>query len=52
MINMTEEKLRAEIARLMAVKRRALQLADERAKEAAALRLENAQLRPQLAAGS
>jgi hypothetical protein len=35
MINMTEEKLRAEIARLMA-----------------ALRLENAQLRPQLAAGS
>ena len=38
-----------EIERLQDAKRRALQLADERAKEAAELRLENERLRARLA---
>jgi hypothetical protein len=40
--------LRAEIERLQDAKRRALSLADERAKEAVELRLENERLRAQL----
>jgi regulator of replication initiation timing len=43
------EKLKAEIERLQAAKRRALAVADERSKEAVELRLENEQLRAQLA---
>jgi hypothetical protein len=44
----TEQALRAEIERLQAAKRRALALADERAKEAATLRIENERLKTQL----
>jgi regulator of replication initiation timing len=42
------EDLKRENARLQDAKRRALQLADERAKEAVELRLENERLREQL----
>jgi hypothetical protein len=50
MTDTTEQTLRAEIERLQAAKRRALQIADERSKEAAALRIENEGLKAQLAA--
>ena len=43
------EELKAEIERLQAAKLRALQVADERAKEACELRLENERLRTKLA---
>jgi regulator of replication initiation timing len=43
------EELKREIERLQDAKRRALAIADERAKEAVALRLENERLRAQLA---
>jgi len=43
------EDLKREIERLQDAKRRALAIADERAKEAVALRLENERLRAQLA---
>jgi hypothetical protein len=43
------EELMREIERLQDAKRRALAIADERAKEAVALRLENERLRAQLA---
>jgi hypothetical protein len=43
------EDLQREIQRLRDVKRRALSLADERAKEVAESRLENERLRAQLA---
>jgi aminoglycoside phosphotransferase len=44
-----EGDLQAEISRLQDAKRRALQIADERAKEATELRLENERLRSRLA---
>jgi regulator of replication initiation timing len=47
MITQTDD-LKREIARLQDAKRRALQVADERAKEVTKLRLENEQLRAQL----
>jgi hypothetical protein len=43
------EELKLEIERLQDAKRRALSLADERAKEAVELRLENERLRAKLA---
>ena len=43
------DELRAEIDRLQVAKRAALAIADLRAKEAVALRLENERLRAQLA---
>ena len=43
------EELKREVERLQDAKRRALAIADERAKEAVALRLENERLRAQLA---
>jgi hypothetical protein len=52
MTDTTEQTLRAEIARLQDAKRRALAVADERAKETAALRIENAQLRATLQRGA
>jgi flagellin-like hook-associated protein FlgL len=48
MIHTTEQALRAEIDRLQDAKRRALAIADERAKELAALRIENERLKAQL----
>ena len=42
-------KLRAEVDRLQDAKRRALQLADQRAREATELRLEDERLRSRLA---
>ena len=42
-------KLLAEVDRLQDAKRRALQLADQRAREATELRLENERLRSRLA---
>jgi hypothetical protein len=44
----TVEDLQREIQRLRAAKRRALLIADERAKESVELRQENARLRAQL----
>ena len=43
------EELKREVERLQDAKRRALAIADERSKEAVALRLENERLRAQLA---
>jgi hypothetical protein len=43
------EELKREIERLQDAKRRSLAIADDRAKEAVALRLENERLRAQLA---
>jgi hypothetical protein len=49
MTDQQQIKLTREIERLQAAKRRALAVADERSKEAVALRLENDQLKAQLA---